>query len=69
MDTITIEIRSVYGNQVCYPVCDKAKAFANLAGKKTLDAGDFKLIRELGFDLSVKASFEHEALAQKLLAI
>ena len=46
---ITVEIKSVYGEIKVYPVCEKAKAFALIAGTKTLTAGTLKLVRELGY--------------------
>ena len=33
---ITVRVRNVYGNKTIYPVCDKAKIFAQLAGHSTL---------------------------------
>jgi hypothetical protein len=33
---IEIEVRSVYGNDLIYPVNEAAKVLANIAGKKTL---------------------------------
>jgi hypothetical protein len=47
--SISVFVRSVYGKQTIYPACSKAKAFALLTGKKTLDARDLKLVDELGF--------------------
>ena len=33
---IVIEIKNVYGVEMFYPICDKAKLFASIAGKKPL---------------------------------
>jgi histone H3/H4 len=49
MNAIKVEVKQVYGNQMIYPVCDSAKTFAALAGKKTLSVDDIKKIRSLGF--------------------
>ena len=46
---ITVEIKSVYGEIKCYPVCDKAKAFAAIAGTKTLTAHTLGKVRDLGY--------------------
>ena len=35
-DKIIIEKKTKYGNELFYPVCDKAKAFADLMGSVTL---------------------------------
>jgi hypothetical protein len=33
---LIVEKKSVYGNQLIYPVCNKAKLFASISGNKTL---------------------------------
>ena len=45
---ITVEIKTMYGEIKVYPVCDAAKAFAAIAGTKTLTAVTLKWVRELG---------------------
>jgi len=52
MKTITIEIRSQYGNTVAYPACQAAKLFARIAGTKTLSTQALKDIQALGFDIT-----------------
>ncbi len=47
--TIQIQIRTVYGNERIYPICDKAKVFARLVGQSTLTRADIAKIKELGF--------------------
>ncbi len=54
MNTITIEIKTVYGNDLIYPVCASAHRFAQLAGKKTLSRADLSLIRQLDFTVVVQ---------------
>lgn len=51
---ITVEIREVYGQSKIYPVCDKAKIFANIAGTTTLLPRDIQRIQVLGFEVIVK---------------
>lgn len=51
---IVVEVRNVYGNQNIYPLCDNARAFAKLTGKKTLSHADLITIGALGFGLNVK---------------
>ena len=51
---ITVEIREVYGQSKIYPVCDKAKIFADIAGTTTLLPRDIQRIQALGFEVLVK---------------
>ena len=46
---IQVEVRNVFGNRLIYPVCENAKKFANLTGKKTLSIDALKLIESLGY--------------------
>jgi hypothetical protein len=61
---ITVRIANVYGKPTVYPVCEKAKLFTTLTGKKTLSSYDCRIMRELGVKLDWKqndadrASFE-----------
>ena len=52
--TITVEIRNTYGQDKIYPVCDKAKIFADIAGTTTLLPRDIQRIQMLGFEVLVK---------------
>ena len=52
--TITVQIKSVYGNETIYPVCAKAHALANLAGTKTLTPSAIAQIKALGFDVQIQ---------------
>tara|TARA_R110002020_G_scaffold455625_1_gene671822 strand:+ start:214 stop:432 length:219 start_codon:yes stop_codon:yes gene_type:complete len=54
-DKIIIEKKTKYGNELFYPVCDKAKAFADLMGSVTLPDHKLKQIkRNLGFEIELK---------------
>lgn len=46
---VEIEIKVVYGTETIYPANDKARIFAAIAGKKTLNSSDLAAIRNLGF--------------------
>lgn len=46
--TIDIASRSVYGNTLYYPICDRAKAVQKLTGKKTLTLSDMAALEALG---------------------
>ena len=48
---ITVEVKSVYGELKIYPVCDKAKVFAAIAGTKTLTTFTMKRIEMLGYNV------------------
>lgn len=52
---IAIQIRSVYGNTTAYPMCDKAKAFARIAGTKTLTREALRQIDALGYEFENQA--------------
>jgi copper chaperone CopZ len=53
---ITVEIKTVYGVENVYPVCDKAKAFASIAGTKTLTAHTIQSVKALGYAIEVKSN-------------
>ena len=58
MNTITIQIKSVYGQDKIYPICDTAKLFASIAGTKTITKNALIMIHQLGFKIEV----EHDEL-------
>lgn len=51
--TIHVRVMDVYGRRVAYPVCDKAKIFAAIAGTTSLTETTLRCIRKLGFDIHV----------------
>lgn len=48
---VVIEIKDVYGQKLAYPVCQNAKIFADLTGKKTLTSFALRQISRLGYDI------------------
>ena len=50
---ITVEVRTVYGNQSVYPVCQTSKLLAQLAGTKTFTKGALDTIKQLGYSITV----------------
>ena len=54
---ITIQIKSVYGNETIYPVCAKALQFAKMLNQKTLTKRDLQNIQELGFEIELKNAY------------
>ena len=51
---LVVEKKSVYGNQLVYPVCNKAKLFASISGNKTLLPEVIESIKKLGYKLTTK---------------
>jgi hypothetical protein len=48
---IQVKVRSVYGNDTVYPLCEKAKLFADIAGTKTLTPHTLMLIERMGYTI------------------
>jgi hypothetical protein len=55
MQSITVQIKTVYGNEVVYPACPKALLFATIANTKTLTRETLENIGRLGFEIRVEA--------------
>jgi hypothetical protein len=53
--SITVQIKSVYGNEVVYPACPKSLLFASIAGTKTLTRETLECVMRLGFEIRVEA--------------
>ena len=51
---ITVKIKSVYGTDKVYPVCDKAVAFAHIADTITLTDYTISKIKALGYKVIVQ---------------
>lgn len=50
---VRVIVRSAYGVERIYPVCDNANLFTSLTGQKTLTHETIKAIRKLGFTVTV----------------
>lgn len=50
---IQVILKDQYGTQVFYPVCEKAKTFAAIAGTKTLTPATMNLISSLGITVEM----------------
>jgi len=55
MNSIRISIKSVYGEDKIYPACEKAQAFADIAGTKTLTEQTLRGIRKLGYEIVIQS--------------
>ena len=53
---LTIEKKNVYGNDLVYPICEKAKKLCSLTGQKTFNQNTIKVLKELGY------SFKHKEI-------
>ena len=50
---ITVQVRSVYGNELVYPADDQAALFASLLQVKSFNARQVGTIRALGYAVHV----------------
>lgn len=64
--TIRVEVRDVYGLPKVYPVCDKARLFAQIAGTKTLAQDDLRAIHHLGYSIEAATSAATKHVMQML---
>lgn len=55
-NTITIEVKHVYGVATAYPKCEASKLFAAIAKTKTLTAADLHRIKALGYQINQQAA-------------
>jgi hypothetical protein len=52
--TITVEIKTVYGNRTVYPACEKSRLLAGLTGNRTLTPDAIEIVKKLGYIIQVK---------------
>ena len=57
---ITVQIKTVYGNDLIYPACAQAQLFAKMLGTKSLTEQAISYIKQLGYKVIVKSRFETE---------
>ena len=50
---IQVQLKTIYGVQKIYPICDKAQTFAKMLGQTTLTQSDIAYIKQLGFTVEV----------------
>ncbi len=53
---IVVQLKTNYGQQTIYPICDKAKKFAYLLNQTTLTPLNIRVIKDLGYEVVVKPS-------------
>ncbi len=50
---VHVRVMDVYGKRVVYPVCEKAKVFADIADTKSLTEANLRRIQKLGYTIHV----------------
>ena len=56
MQTIQVEIKSVFGREVIYPACAQAERFCQLIDQKSLTRHQVEQIKALGYEVQVATS-------------
>lgn len=56
--SIQVIIRSVYGKEMIYPICEKSVLFCRLLGQTTLTRGDVSIIKAIGYVVTVVGETE-----------
>ena len=51
MSEIKVKVKNVYGQDLVYPICPKAKIFAQIAGTITITPETLSKIMLLGYDV------------------
>lgn len=52
--SIMVYYKNVYGNDLCYPFCDQAKALTKMTANKTLSNDALYIIKnELGYEIEI----------------
>lgn len=47
----TFQVRSVFGNNLAYPMDENAQALTDLAGKKTFQHHELGIIKKIGIEI------------------
>jgi hypothetical protein len=51
---LIIEQKRVYGNDLIYPICDKAKKLCSLTNQKTFSKYAINVLKQLGYTFTQK---------------
>ena len=51
---LTIELKTVYGNDLIYPICNKAIKLSQLTNQKTFSKFAINKLKELGYTFTQK---------------
>ncbi len=50
---VQVQIKNVYGNELIYPICEKAKLLCKLAGAKTFTNEAYHTAKQLGYEFEL----------------
>lgn len=50
---IQVEVKTSFGRELIYPVCDKAKLFTELTKTETLSPDALEVIKSLGYEFDI----------------
>ena len=50
---IRIQLKTVYGRELIYPICEKAKLLVKLLKRKTFTEEDIPVIQALGYTIEI----------------
>jgi hypothetical protein len=53
--SVILDIKNVYGNELIYPVCETSKELLKLTGKKTFNRTDINILKNLGYQITLKS--------------
>ena len=52
--TLSVRIKNIYGNELVYPVCDKAHLMIDLMNVKTFMPHHIRTLKDLGYIIQVE---------------
>lgn len=56
--TLEVKVVNVFGRESIYPVCERAKIFADMLGQTTLTRSNIANIKKLGYSFQVQQQGE-----------
>lgn len=56
--TIKVQLKTVYGKPLIYPICTAAHIFTSLIGRKTLTYTHLESIRALGYNIEWESMYQ-----------
>lgn len=54
MKTLLLIKKSIYGNELFYPLCEDSKILLSLIDKKTFNRSDLYKIKSLGYEIKLQ---------------
>ena len=52
---VVVTVKNVYGNELVYPVNDRARMMLNLTGKKTFSKAELEILKKVGYVVKFEA--------------